>query len=578
MAKLATATDEPPRGGTGLLPALLMKSKLENLQLSVLSLLPKKAAMPFRRGKVIDVQYLAPSWFAVDQSKPVILLRLSLARDGEMDKEDKVTKLPGCSFRFRGIDKKGIMFEREYTAVRIAKQKSRLRQSKQEQHMSLAGMESTPARSTRFLSRRISIGDDDEECYDFVITLVPGGQMSNFILGLKRGQLLLAQGPKVSPPVVNMFSKPTWNSVVFFAGGSGIAPMLQVIDFYLEKEHRDEIPFLFLVWVVKSPAHGFHETLGITHRIRASGGRLKLLTIFSSFGDDSSSNTSDPKRGPLDRGSTKSSNSSRIGRGDWTRKTAWMRASREPGRKLWMRASHQENGLSRVEERPHTSGARGSQQEYPQTSSATPRAVGPFAAFLGGDRRPKVRDLVARAKTSNENSGTLATTDESGLEHVFDGDFWIQPVRSMNRPFAQPLIDGLLTSAHEYAAKLSPKFPSVPEMISEHLNEKASSESDVPTEADDKVTAATKSKQKGVNELDADATTRTAAESDEEEADAAYKPPPGAVIKHSNTAFDGMLVALSGSPKLEYKLSLKLDNIGLPKKQVITFGIGTAHV
>lgn len=61
----------------------------------------RSLSQPFRRGKVLDVKYMAPSASASDHSKPVILLRLALPRGQERFQEKTVTKLPGCSFRFR---------------------------------------------------------------------------------------------------------------------------------------------------------------------------------------------------------------------------------------------------------------------------------------------------------------------------------------------------------------------------------------------------------------------------------------------------------------------------------------------
>jgi len=85
------------------------------------------------------------------------------------------------------------------------------------------------------------------------------------------------QGPSTNSNVLKKIQKDNWESIVMFAGGSGVAPMLQTINYYLKSFQP-----LFLVWVLKSPKHNYVEEIDLDELSKRSKGRLKWIIIYSS--------------------------------------------------------------------------------------------------------------------------------------------------------------------------------------------------------------------------------------------------------------------------------------------------------
>lgn len=376
--------------------AMGRKGIVRGIQTSMMSMLQQpenSTALPFRRGKVLDVKYLAPAVVSSDETKPVVLMRLSLPRTGnEQNKEKRVTKIPSCSFRFRGIDKRGLMFEREYTALRLDHSKSIA-----PKQISLANLDAV-AGSSKSLSGAVTEDEIDDECYDFVISLIPGGQMSNFFLGLKTGKLLLAQGPKINPRAVSTFKNQKWKSVILLAGGTGVASMLQVIDFYLSKNRRgEEGPRLFLLWILKSPANNYQDILGIKARVKRSRGRLKWVIVYSSSDDNKNSKPS-------------------------------------------LKASVLQNrpdGINRTIAHPWI---------FVSRSNA-------FTNLFRNKKRTKVRDLIASAQKID--SFLEDDVGNVGCYEVLDGSFWLKPPAEMKRQLDQAMVTEVLESVEEYCTHQS---------------------------------------------------------------------------------------------------------------------------
>ena len=373
--------------------ALGREGIVRGIQTSMMSMLQQpenSTALPFRRGKVLDVKYLAPAVVSSDQTKPVVLMRLSLPRTGdEHNKEKRVTKIPSCSFRFRGIDKRGQMFEREYTALRLDHNKSIA-----PKQISLANLDAAVG-SSKSLSEAFAQDEIDDECYDFIISLIPGGQMSNFFLGLKTGKLILAQGPKINPRAVSIFKNQDWKSVILLAGGTGVASMLQVIDFYLARKRRgEEVPRLFLLWILKSPANNYQEILGIKARVKRSRGRLKWVIVYSSSDDTKNSKKPSLKASVL---------------------------------------QNPPDGINRTLSHPWT---------FVSRSHA-------FTNLFRSKKRTKVRDLIVSAQRTDffleDDLGN------SGCYEALDGNFWLKPPAEMTRQLDQAMVKEVLESVEEYS-------------------------------------------------------------------------------------------------------------------------------
>ena len=64
-----------------------------------------------------------------------------------------------------------------------------------------------------------------------------------------------------------------------FAGGTGILPLMQILDHYL---HRGESAQFFHAWFVKSPKYIFEAILGLKELEKKSGGCFKWVVFYTS--------------------------------------------------------------------------------------------------------------------------------------------------------------------------------------------------------------------------------------------------------------------------------------------------------
>jgi len=219
-------------------------------------------ASVFRRGRVVGLKYLTPDIDINHTSKPVILLQLALPKTRNDLRVQKLISLPSCAFTFRGIDRNKTAVDRQYTPVSIHHDytnKNRM--------------------------------DDEEEIFDFVISLVPGGKMTKILLDARVGNVLLAQGPTINQETVTKFHTGGWRSVVMIAAGTGVSTMLQVIDYYIMKlstefnkmtsELETEVPNMYLMWIVKGPEYNYAETIALDARVDKSQGKFKYIVIYT---------------------------------------------------------------------------------------------------------------------------------------------------------------------------------------------------------------------------------------------------------------------------------------------------------
>jgi hypothetical protein len=254
--------------GASSIAALQHSPESGNRRPSRLSIKPTSYRGPsvFRRGRVVGMIYLTPDIEINHSSKPVILLQLALPKTRSDLQVQKLMSLPSCAFTFRGVDQNRVAVDRQYTPVKI-------------------NNDYTPRRSYQGHK-------DDEEIFDFIISLVPGGKLSKILLDTRMGKMMLAQGPTVNQEIVQVFRKGGWKSVVLIAAGTGISPMLQVIDFYLsrlssefrgvESKLDSDCPDIYLMWIVKGPKYNYSDALALDTRVERSQGKFKYTVVYSS--------------------------------------------------------------------------------------------------------------------------------------------------------------------------------------------------------------------------------------------------------------------------------------------------------
>mmetsp|Transcript_35416 Transcript_35416/g.85880 ORF Transcript_35416/g.85880 Transcript_35416/m.85880 type:complete len:1612 (-) Transcript_35416:38-4873(-) len=222
----------------------------------------------FRRARILDVRFVTPFDEISDSNKPVVMLCLAVPKVAGCVISNKGFILPSSCFKFRVVNPWGSTFEAYYTPVKL----------------------SNPGRG----ERSSVVVKDDENVYEFLISLRPGGQISKASLEWKIGKALAVQGPSINPKALQGLVSITSSSVVtLFAAGTGIAPMLQLLDFYSEPSRRSSIPHIFLIWVLKGPEHNYSDWLGFEDRAEKLQGKFKWIIIYSS---SNSSNGTKAKR------------------------------------------------------------------------------------------------------------------------------------------------------------------------------------------------------------------------------------------------------------------------------------------
>mmetsp|Transcript_13448 Transcript_13448/g.25308 ORF Transcript_13448/g.25308 Transcript_13448/m.25308 type:complete len:1223 (+) Transcript_13448:3-3671(+) len=235
----------------------------------------------YRRGRVVDVKYLTPNMPVGDKSHPVILLRIALPTEASRKKRNfkVMTSTPGLAFVFRGIDERGVMFERKYTPVSLDDGNR-----SHSHHNCFHSFESlNDSRSSVTDSDAQSVHDElptsGEEHLDFIISLISGGKMSKFFLGLRHGKALLAQGPKTNPKILEKCSPDRWRTIFMLAAGTGVSSMLQLIDYCISAKSCSR---LYLIWILKSPDHDYQDVIGLPSRAKRSKGKFKWQILYSS--------------------------------------------------------------------------------------------------------------------------------------------------------------------------------------------------------------------------------------------------------------------------------------------------------
>jgi len=222
----------------------------------------------FRRARILDVRFITPFDEISETNKPVVMLCLAVPKAVEWAVSNNGSILPSACFKFRVVNAWGSTFEAYYTPVRLMR----------------SGDDDRINTSIK----------EDENVYEFLISLRPGGQISKASLEWKIGKPLAVQGPSINPKILNSLAPITPSTVVtLFAAGTGIAPILQLLDFYADPARRSSAPHIFLIWVLKGPEHNYSDWLGFEQKAKKLNGKFKWIIIYSS---SSNSNGTKKKR------------------------------------------------------------------------------------------------------------------------------------------------------------------------------------------------------------------------------------------------------------------------------------------
>eukprot|EP00980_Cylindrotheca_fusiformis_P016407 scaffold4891_cov140-Cylindrotheca_fusiformis.AAC.4 len=341
----------------------------------------------FHRGRILDVRFISPFSEISESNKPVVMLRLAVKSMCTPNGEGERALLPSSCFKFRVVNPYGSTFEAYYTPVRL---------------MGTSEGQMMPK--------------DDEETFDFIISLRPGGQISKASLEWKVGKALAIQGPTVNPDVLNSITSINRNTIVtLFASGTGIAPMLQLIDFYCAPSRVESAPHIFLVWVLKGPEHDYSEWIGLDKKVNRMRGKFRWITVYSSS-----------------RRKAKVSSKSMV-------------LSEEPKKEKKSSTNRGSLFFSRSFEQ------NGGRKENITSSVYRPSTVGQFRIFKGNRGRliDSIRHQDPNVFASRVSARRRDSTISTPLSHA---DFWLVANKAVSVQLNQDLVENLLTSIQSYCS------------------------------------------------------------------------------------------------------------------------------
>uniref|UniRef100_A0A7S1B5D1 Cytochrome b5 heme-binding domain-containing protein n=1 Tax=Corethron hystrix TaxID=216773 RepID=A0A7S1B5D1_9STRA len=224
-------------------------------------------ANAFYPASILRIKYLTRELSSSSENKAVILVSIGI-KSLNNEKANCVKLLPSSSFFFRIKDgKSGIFTERSYTPLYLSTKEEVL------PHV-------------RMMKSKLKI-DCKVEVFDFVISLLPNGQMSNLLNNLKPGpnSVLQIQGPNINPTTLQILDSTNWKTLVLVAAGTGICPMMQTINhFYDQIKSSDEslsYPKIFLVWFLKNKESNYIDIFGIKEKAKKMKSNLKWVVLFS---------------------------------------------------------------------------------------------------------------------------------------------------------------------------------------------------------------------------------------------------------------------------------------------------------
>jgi cytochrome b involved in lipid metabolism len=369
----------------------------------------------YRRGKVVHVKYLTPRMPVDMNGHPVILLRITMPNPTTKFAEARrITSTPGCAFSIRAVDERGSVMERQYTPVSLRSVDESCR-SLLQPASELFSLADSDTHSQCSESTEPNRNESSEVTLDFIISLIPGGKMSKFFLGLRAGKAILAQGPRTSPKTLESVRPEKWKSVVMIAAGTGVASMLQMIDYYLS---RTDLPFLYLIWILKSPDHSYLDAIDLSSRAACSNGKFKWLVVYSST----------PKN---------------------------LRRS--------LTLSRRTDGFFGKKSLHHCTAKLSKQsQDWEFSSSRDFKSRvhrGLRYNFMKSKSQMHVKDMITLAPLERINTSArsdLNASEKSEDECIYEGELnsamWSEQPRAVRRQFSKSMLEELITSANDYTA------------------------------------------------------------------------------------------------------------------------------
>lgn len=536
LVKAKLVTDEEHEYSETLLP----QGKGSTRALSSLTRTTMSSHSAFVPGRVVSLKYLTPSMEITAESRPVVWLRLAVPRrNNEHCRQPDEALVPTSAFTFRGTDRRGLQVERQYTPIMLDEQYCKQNRIQSFLHL------------PQFLEKIGSKRDVKEEIYDFVISLVPDGQMSKIFLNIKPNKTILCQGPLVSHRTIQMIDQ-GWKTVIMLAAGSGISPMLQVIDNYMKgfagqnfPRRSSQWPRMFIIWFLKSHHHNYADMLGLESRARRSRGRLRYTIVYSSSVDTpSSSETGSDQQGDSTKGA-------------------------EDVTALYEESSR--SGISRVSKTSTYSDSSNTARKHHSkwapgkllNNNPAHRAKQTLKARLA-KQSMNIQDLIETAHRNKTKADHDSTSKSFSTGVTINASFWRENGRAFTRRLNQEMIDEILGSIHEYVNEVERPFRSISE------SQGVPSEDEGPAKGR---TASLAPIAEGANAKASEHSESTSFVEEGEDAsehsivfETAVKPQARSPI------LGDTFVAVSGSPKFEMFVLEHLRDLGVSRSQWASFG------
>ena len=224
------------------------------------------------------------------------------------------TLLPSTTFIFRGKDAFGGTIERPYTPVKCYARDA-VTSDRDLMCSSIDG--TTGTLPTAYTAGSIRKEGPKELIYEFFVNLIPDGLMSTFLQTKKKGGHVMIQGPLANEMVIDKIhdDQKQKREVILIAAGTGIAPMLQMVDHFLDERETSGLepptarnatkPQVFLCWIVYCPSLSFEGAAGLRERSKRFSSSFRYFVVYA---HDSTARLLDKKTPFPDGGPAKVSN------------------------------------------------------------------------------------------------------------------------------------------------------------------------------------------------------------------------------------------------------------------------------
>ena len=239
----------------------------------------------FREATIVDADFVTLEKSI--NAKPVIRMRMALKKE-QMDAL-RGTPIPSTTFVFRGKDAFGGTIERPYTPVKCYSRDA-VTPDQDFVSSSINGSTLPTAYSNR--SIRKEAHRREEVFYEFMINLIPNGLMSTFLHSKKKNSHIMVQGPLANEAVIEKIcdEENQKREIVLIAAGTGVAPMLQMIDHFLDERETSGLepptannvkPRVFLCWIVYCPSLSFEEAAELRERTQKFGASFRYFIVYA---------------------------------------------------------------------------------------------------------------------------------------------------------------------------------------------------------------------------------------------------------------------------------------------------------